>query len=98
MRVSESGRIVLPAAVRKALDIKAGDEVVGRVEDGELRVTTLKKRIEQAQRRIRRYVRPGTSLVDELIRERGEAAKRELGYSHTRILSTTSPEMSVRRK
>lgn len=77
MRVNESGRVVLPAAFRRALDIKPGDEVVGRVESGELRITTLKRRIERAQRRVRRYVKPGTPLVDELIRERREAAKRE---------------------
>jgi AbrB family looped-hinge helix DNA binding protein len=77
MRVNENGRVVLPAAFRKALDIKPGDEVVGRVEGGEVRITTLKRRIQQAQRRVRRYVKPGTSLAEELIRERREAAKRE---------------------
>ena len=76
MRVNENGRVVLPAAFRRALDIKPGDEVVGRIESGELRITTLKKRIEQAQRRVRRYVKPGTSLVDELIRDRREEARR----------------------
>jgi len=35
------------------------------------------KAITRAQRRIRRYVKPGTSLVDELIAERREAAKSE---------------------
>jgi hypothetical protein len=48
-----------------------------RIEDDELRITTLKRRIERAQRRIRRYVKPGRSLADELIAERREAAKRE---------------------
>ena len=77
MRVNESGRIVLPAAFRRALDIEPGDELVARLEGGELRITTLKRRIEQAQRRVRRYVKPGISLVDQLIAERREAAKRE---------------------
>jgi len=77
MRVNESGRVVLPVAFRRALGIKPGDEVVGRVEGDERRITTLTRRIERAQRRIRRYVKPGTPLVDELIRERREGAKRE---------------------
>ena len=77
MRVNENGRVVLPAAFRKALDIKPGDEVVGHLEGDELRITTLERRIEHAQRRIRRYVKPGTTLADELIAERREAAKRE---------------------
>jgi len=42
-----------------------------------LRITTLKRRIERAQRRIRRYIKPGRSLSDELIAERREAAERE---------------------
>jgi hypothetical protein len=37
----------------------------------------MKRRIERAQRLVRKYVKPGTSLVDELIAERREAAKRE---------------------
>jgi AbrB family looped-hinge helix DNA binding protein len=77
MRVNENGRVVLPVAFRKALDIKPGDEVVGNLEGGELRITTLKRRIEQAQRHVRRYVKPGKSLADQLIAERREAAKRE---------------------
>jgi len=42
-----------------------------------LRVTTQQRRIQHAQRRARRYVKPGTSLVDELLAERREAARNE---------------------
>jgi AbrB family looped-hinge helix DNA binding protein len=77
IRVNQNGRVVIPAAYRKALGIEAGDEVILRVEDDELRITTMKRRIERARRRIRRYVKPGVSLADELIAERREAAKRE---------------------
>jgi len=76
-RLNENGRLVIPASYRKALGIKAGDEVILRLEDDELRITTMKHKIERAQRRIRQYVKPGVSLVDELIAERREAAKRE---------------------
>jgi len=77
LRVNENGRVVIPAAFRKALGINPGDEVILRLEDDELRITTMKRRIERAQRRARQYVKPGVSLVDELIAERREAAKRE---------------------
>ena len=76
-RVNENGRVVIPAPYRKALGIKAGDEVILRMEDDELRITTMRRRIEHAQRLVRKYVKPGTFLVDELIAERREAAKRE---------------------
>jgi AbrB family looped-hinge helix DNA binding protein len=76
-RINENGRIVIPASFRKALGINAGDEVVLRLDDDELRITTIKQRIERAQRHARKYLKPGTSLVDELIAEGREAAKRE---------------------
>jgi AbrB family looped-hinge helix DNA binding protein len=76
-RVNENGRVVIPAAFRKAMGINVGDEVVLRIEDNELRILTLKQRIERAQRLVRGHVKPGTSLLDELIAERREAAKRE---------------------
>lgn len=75
--VNENGRIVIPASYRKALGIKPGDKVILRLEDDELRITTVKRKIERAQRLVRKYVKPGVSLVDELIAERREAAKRE---------------------
>ena len=76
-KVNENGRLVIPASFRKALGINVGDEVVVRMEDDELRIMTLKRRIERAQASVRTYVKPGRSLVDELIAERREAAKRE---------------------
>jgi AbrB family looped-hinge helix DNA binding protein len=77
LRVNENGRVVLPAAFRKALNIRPGDQVLARLEDDEVRITTLKHRIEQAQRHVRQFVKPGRSLADELIAERREAAKHE---------------------
>ncbi len=77
IRISHNGRLVIPASFRQALHIKAGDEVVLQMEDDELRITTQQRRIERAQRRARRYLNPGTSLVDELLAERREAAKNE---------------------
>jgi AbrB family looped-hinge helix DNA binding protein len=76
-RVNENGRVVIPASFRKALGINIGDEVVLRMEDDELRITTLKRRVERAQRLVRKHVKRGTSLVDELIADRREAARNE---------------------
>ena len=77
MRVNENGRVVIPASFRKRLGIRVGDEVVLQIQDDELRITTLKRNIESAQRLVRKHVKPGTSLVDELIAERREAARNE---------------------
>jgi AbrB family looped-hinge helix DNA binding protein len=77
LRINKNGRVVIPASFRKALGINPGDEVILSLEEDELRITTMKRRIERAQRHVRKYVKPGVSLVDELIAERREAAKRE---------------------
>lgn len=76
-RVNENGRLVIPASFRKLLGINAGDEVVLRIEDDELRITTQQARIERARRRARKYLKPGTSLVQELRADRRKAAKNE---------------------
>ena len=77
MRINENGRVVIPASFRKRLGIRVGDEVVLQIQDDELRITTLKRNIERARRLVRKHVKPGTSLVDELIAERREAARNE---------------------
>ena len=77
LRVNENGRVVIPSSFRKALGINVGDEVMLRVQDDELRITTLNRRIERAQRRARKYLKAGDSLVDELLAERREAAENE---------------------
>jgi AbrB family looped-hinge helix DNA binding protein len=76
-RVNENGRVVIPVSFRKALGIEVGDEVMLQIEGDELRITTQHRRIQRAQRRARQYVKRGTSLVDELLAERREAAKHE---------------------
>lgn len=77
LRVNENGRVVIPASFRKALGINIGDEIVLRIEDDELRITTLKRRLQRAQTLVRKHVKPGTSLVDELIADRREASGHE---------------------
>ncbi len=77
LRVNENGRIVIPATFRKALGIEIGDEVVLRLRDDELSITTQQHRIQRAQQRARKYLKPGTSLSDELLAERHEAARNE---------------------
>lgn len=77
MRVNQNGRVVIPASFRKRLGIRVGDEVVLRIEDDELRITTVKGNLARAQKLIRKHIKPGVSLVDELVAERREAARRE---------------------
>ncbi len=75
--INENGRIVIPSAIRKALNVKAGDALLLHFEDGSLKVTTRMQRIREAQEMVRRHVPKGVSLADELIADRREAARRE---------------------
>jgi antitoxin component of MazEF toxin-antitoxin module len=59
------------------LGIKPGDTVVLRIENDELRITTLRQRLAWAQKMVREHVPRSASLADELIAERRKAAKRE---------------------
>ena len=45
IRVGQQGRIVVSALFRKALGIAAGDELILRLEDNELRITTKQRHI-----------------------------------------------------
>jgi len=76
-KINENGRVVIPASFRRALGIRSGDTVVLRIENEELRITTLRQRLANAQALVRAHVAPTKSLVDELIAERREAARRE---------------------
>jgi AbrB family looped-hinge helix DNA binding protein len=77
VRINENGRIVIPATIRAALGVDPGDEMILRVKDGELHITTVRNRIAKAQQLVSRYNKRGTRLSDELIAERRAAAKRE---------------------
>ena len=74
--ISEGGRLVIPAAYRKALGLKPGDEVLLTLEDGEIRVVSTRQAVARAQNLIRRYIPKGRSLSEELIKERREEAAR----------------------
>jgi AbrB family looped-hinge helix DNA binding protein len=77
-RIDKGGRLVIPAKLRKELDIAAGDGVVIDVRQGELHVRPYKKAIEEAQAIIRKYIPDqDRSLVDELIAGRRKEAERE---------------------
>ncbi len=77
VKVTDGGRIVIPAEFRRELGICVGDTVLVRLVDGELQVFTPRQGIKRAQEIVRKYVPEGVSLVDELIAERRAEAARE---------------------
>lgn len=75
-KIDASGRLLLPAAFRHALQVQPGDDVIVVLgADGAVRVLPARVAVRQAQELVRRYVPAGASLAEELIRERrAEAA------------------------
>ncbi len=69
-KITEGGRIVIPAEYRRALGLHTGDEVILSLEDGELHIFTPLQAIKHAQELVRRFIPQGRSLADELISER----------------------------
>jgi AbrB family looped-hinge helix DNA binding protein len=74
--VGDRGRLVLPSAVRRELDLKPGTHMLLSTEnDGSLRLRPYRAVAEQSRGLLRRL--PGGSMVDELLAERRAEAARE---------------------
>jgi AbrB family looped-hinge helix DNA binding protein len=75
-RVDPQGRVVIPADLRRELEIEPGSSVAFLLENGLLSLMTVQQGIERAQRIVRKHTK-GKSLVDELIADRRAEAARE---------------------
>jgi len=70
MKVSDSGRVVIPSEIRQFMSIKEGDTVLWQMVDGVATLTTRMAELKQAQAIVRKHVPAGVSLVDEVIADR----------------------------
>jgi AbrB family looped-hinge helix DNA binding protein len=77
VQIHKGGRLVVPVKLRRALNLKIGDELVVRLEDNSIRLIPAQQAVHLAQTTIRQYVPKGVSLVDELIKARQEEARGE---------------------
>jgi AbrB family looped-hinge helix DNA binding protein len=74
--VSRQGRVVIPAPLRHALHIKPGEELIARVKDEAL----VLEKFETVEKRLLSWfsvIPADVSLVDELLAERREEARRD---------------------
>ena len=75
--LGQRGRLVLPARLRRRLDLHPGDRLIITIDaEGGVRIVSAR---EQARRLYGLYrdLAPGRSLAEELIAERREEARRE---------------------
>jgi AbrB family looped-hinge helix DNA binding protein len=77
-KINRQGRIVVPVECRAAAGLKPGDElIVETVGEGELRLSTPRRAIKEAQRIVARHRKKGGDPVQELIDERRAEGARE---------------------
>jgi len=69
-KINENGRLVIPASFRKALSIKAGDELILRIESDELHISNTKSALKRARKLVKQYIGDKTNLTDSLINDR----------------------------
>jgi AbrB family looped-hinge helix DNA binding protein len=79
LKIDNAGRIVIPAEMRAAMMVKPGDTVTARVVDGEFRIVSPRASLRRFQAIAREWKdkHPGVDLVEELIADRREEARRE---------------------
>jgi AbrB family looped-hinge helix DNA binding protein len=79
--LGESGRIVLPVAIRRELGLKTGDRLTVTNDGRSIRILTRKMALESMQADILRHRCSLSGVVDEFIAERRSEAARELKES-----------------
>jgi len=77
-KINQNGRIVIPAAIRREMGLKAGESLLMEVEDGVLRIESHRARIRRVSESLRQLIPPERCLSDELIADRREEARREM--------------------
>ncbi|CAN5245377.1 hypothetical protein BH10PSE19_BH10PSE19_14720 [soil metagenome] len=76
-KISENGRILIPAIIRNQLHLEVGDELVMRVKNDELHLISFKSAIKKAQTLVNKYISPNQSLVADLKAARQAEAENE---------------------
>jgi AbrB family looped-hinge helix DNA binding protein len=75
--LSESGRIVLPAAIRKEFGLEPGERLTVYSEGGEIRILSRKMALESVRASIIRQRGSLKGILDEFLAERRAEAARE---------------------
>jgi bifunctional DNA-binding transcriptional regulator/antitoxin component of YhaV-PrlF toxin-antitoxin module len=76
-RIVKGGRLILPAAFRRALALADGDTVVIELDQDEMRVRSVGSAFARLQNTVAQHVPAGVSLAGELTAERRAEAARD---------------------
>jgi AbrB family looped-hinge helix DNA binding protein len=76
-KIAKGGKVSIPSACRKHLNIKDGEEIIFSIKDDEVVISPLKFTLEKVRKLINRHHPTKESLVEKLISERRKEAENE---------------------
>jgi AbrB family looped-hinge helix DNA binding protein len=79
--LGESGRIVLPAGIRREFGLEAGERLTVFSQDGEIRIVSRKMALENIRAGILKQRGSLEGILDDFLRERHEEAAEERSAS-----------------
>ncbi|MCY4269898.1 MAG: AbrB/MazE/SpoVT family DNA-binding domain-containing protein [Gammaproteobacteria bacterium] len=77
VRVDSAGRMVLPADMRKALNLVGGQELLASIEGGRIRLQTIDEGLAFVRKIAKRRRKGDESVVDAFIAERRAESSRD---------------------
>ena len=82
LKLGPGSRIVIPAEVRAAMELKEGDTLIGSFDGETLTLTAFHRLVREIQKEMTALVPRNVSVVDEFIAEkRAEAAREDAKYA-----------------
>ena len=76
-KLDRAGRLLIPQRFRAELGLAEGTELLVRMEDGELRLTTRDAALKKAQQKLSRFRSAEGNVVDTFLAERRAEALRD---------------------
>jgi AbrB family looped-hinge helix DNA binding protein len=76
-KITDAGRIVIPASIRKEFGLSEGDEVVITRSDYGFQITPLRQAVRRAQEMVARYIPGDTDLIGDLRQFRDQDTLRD---------------------
>lgn len=72
VKIDGNGRIVIPAALRKVLNIDIGEDLIISIKDDSINISSKKKALSRLREKAQKLKKPGQNMVDEFLKFRKE--------------------------
>ena len=77
VKMERSGRILIPASIRRRLHLTEGSQVLLHVDDTNVSLGTREQALLRVRDRLRKYIPPGSDVASELLADRRREAERD---------------------